>query len=59
MIDMPAKPKLEVIDGGRADLECRILTLLMQSFGSPSKDRSELDRLNAILHQNAELSVVS
>ena len=52
-------PKLKVIIGGRAGLERRILTLLLQSFGSENKDRSELDRLIAILDQHAELSVVS
>ena len=58
-MDMTDKPKLEVINGGRADLERRILKLLLQSFGSSDKDRSELDRLIAILHRHAELSVVS
>lgn len=56
---MTEKPKLKVINGGRAGLERRILTLLLQSFGSENKDRSELDRLIAILDQHAELSVVS
>jgi len=58
-MDMTDKPKLKVTNGGRADLERRILKLLLQSFGSADKDRSELDRLIAILHQHAELSVVS
>ncbi len=56
---MTDKPKLEVIHGGRADLERRILKLLLQSFGSVDEDRSELDRLTAILHQHANLSLVS
>ena len=56
-MDMTDKPKLEVINGGRADLERRILKLLLQSFASADKDRSELDRLTAILHQRANLSV--
>lgn len=58
MMDMTDKPKLEIINGGRADMERRILTLLLRSFGSADNDRSELDRLIAILHQHAELSVV-
>lgn len=58
-VDMTGKPKLEVIHGGRADLERRILKLLLQSFGSADKDRSEFDRLVAILRSHADLSVVS
>lgn len=58
-MDMTDQPKLEIINGGRADLERRILTLLLQSFGSSDKDRSELDRLMAILHRHAELSVAN
>jgi hypothetical protein len=57
-MDMTDQPKLEVTHGGRADFEQRILTLLLQSFGSSYKDRSELDRLIAIPHRHAELSVV-
>jgi hypothetical protein len=57
-MDMTDKPKLEIINGGRANLERRILTLLLQSFGSAGKDRSELDRLIAILDRHANLSVV-
>jgi hypothetical protein len=44
-MDMTNKLKLKILNGGRADLERRILTLLLQSFGSSDKDRSELDRL--------------
>jgi hypothetical protein len=56
---MTENPKLEVINGGRADLERRILKLLLQSFGSADKDQSELDRLIAILHHHANLSLVN
>jgi hypothetical protein len=58
-MDITDKPKLEIINGGRANLERSILTLLLQSFGSSHNDRSELDRLIAILHRHAELSVVN
>ena len=58
-MDMTGKPKLEVKHGGRTNLERRILKLLLQSFGSADKDRSELDRLTAILHQRANLSLAS
>ncbi|OIR16832.1 hypothetical protein GALL_26520 [mine drainage metagenome] len=56
-MNMTDKPKLKIINGGCADLEQPILKLLLQSFGSADKDRSELDRLTAILHQRANLSV--
>lgn len=55
---MTDKPKLEVINGGRADLERRILNLLIRSIVSAGTDQTELDRLIAILDRHADLSVV-
>jgi hypothetical protein len=56
---MTDKPTLAVIHGGRADLERRILKLLIRSIVSADKDQTELDRLLAILKLHAELSVIS